>query len=429
MVDFPNLRKLRTFEAVARLESLGRAAVELNRSQPGLTQTLAKLEDEIGVALLQRGHAGSYLTEGGRILYLRTQRLLAQLSVAFTELIGPALVDQQRLGPLLGKITHNHLSCLIALAESGSADAAARIVDVSVQSLTRNVRELEQIIGRRLTRHTAQGPSMTSQAVELARRLRLASTEIEFAREEIAAARGSAHPHVTVGAMPQCATMVLVAAIDEFLRREPAATVKIEQKPYDSLLADLRQGRIDLIFGVLRKPDWVQDVDEEALFSNPYSILVRAHHPLTRRRSIMLEDFADYDWILPRAGTPLRIAFERLFEGASRKPISSIESSAVDLQVAMIANSDRITMMSAQEIRRAADGGAVIALKLPKTVVRGSDGIAMRAGWHPTPGKLLFLDVLRQQGRRVDAAANEIKSRFGQHSRPRRSVKRPAVFT
>jgi LysR family transcriptional regulator, regulator for genes of the gallate degradation pathway len=426
--DFPNLQQLRTFVAVARLESLSRAAAELHRSQPGVTQTLAKLERDLDVHLLERSHSGSYLTACGRILHLRTQRLFTEVELALTApLIGPPFADRSRLGPILRKVTSNHLRCLVALADSGSIESAARSVDISMPSLNRILRELGHIIGRRLTRDTVHGLSLTRQAAELARRLNLARKEIEYAREEIAAARGAAQTHILIGIMPQCATATLVSSIDEFLRREPEARVKVEQKPYDSLLADLRTGRIDFLYGVLRKPDWATDVHEEPLLTNPYLIMVRKRHPLTRQRSISLEDLADYDWILPRPGTPRRTAFESLFQRSRRKPTSAIETSAIDIQVAMVAASDRITMVPAYEITRAADAGAVVALDFRLRIARGHDGVATRAGWHPTAGKLSFLEILRDHARRACASDKSSTERVQPGSRIRWSGKEAVV--
>jgi DNA-binding transcriptional LysR family regulator len=279
-VDFPNLRHLRTFEAVARLESLGRAATELNRTQPGITQTIAKLEADFAVALMERRYSGTYLTECGRVLLARTIRLLSHLSMALSE---PSLVaaaaEPARAQSMIGKVTTSHIRCLIAFSEGNSVGAAAELAGISNSSLVRKIRELEQIIGRRLTRNTAQGGSLHPHGVELARRLKLAATEIEFAREEIAALSGVVQTRIKIGAMPHCAILVLVGAIDEFLRRQPGAHVTLEQKPYDTLLDDLRAGKIDFLFGVLRKPEWARDVEELPLFSNPYAIVVGRHHP------------------------------------------------------------------------------------------------------------------------------------------------------
>ena len=402
--DFASIRHLRMFEAVARLESLSQAAIEIGRSQPAVTQALDKLEKALGAAVIERRHSGSYLTDCGGILLLRTQRLFAQFEQALRDLfLVAAGAENARLQSTLNKITSNHARCLIATADGGSIEPAAINARVSKASLNRSIRELEQIFGRRLTRHTAHGAVLTQQGAELARRLKLAWKEIDYAREEIAAAQGLIQTQVSIGAMQQCATELLTSAIDEFLRRQPGARVSVESGSYDSLLENLRMGRCDFLFGVLRRPAWVTDVVEEPLLTGPYAIMARKDHPLTRNRSLTLEDFADYDWILARPGAPRRAAFDLLFEGARRKPESSIEMSSLEMQISIIETSDRLTLISAHETRRAARRGSVVALNFLPQVERSRDGVSTRAGWRPTAGQLSFLQILREHGRLADA--------------------------
>ena len=79
---------------------------------------------------------------------------------------------------------------------------------------------------------------------------------------------------------------MLSAAVDALLASYPAAQVQVVDGHYDALLADLRAGRLDLLFGVLRRPAWAVDVKEELLFDNPYVVVARARHPLTRVKRI-----------------------------------------------------------------------------------------------------------------------------------------------
>ncbi|CAN0366358.1 unnamed protein product, partial [Phaeothamnion confervicola] len=289
--ELPSLRHLRMFEAVARLESVSRAALEVNRSQPAVTQALAKLERTLGVHLIERRHSGSYLTDFGRIVLLRTQRLFALIELALTQpLVGAPFADTARLGPIVERLTSNHVACLIAIADGGTVSSARRGTNVTPRTLSRSAREIELIVGRRITRRSAQGTNLTQGGVELARQLRVAIKEMDYAQEEIAAARGEAQTTISIGAMPQCAMLVLASAIDEFMRCEPAAQIRIAHGPYDLLLGDLRMGRIDFLFGVLRRPEWASDVDEEALFDAPYAIIARRNHPLSRKRTLELDD-------------------------------------------------------------------------------------------------------------------------------------------
>jgi DNA-binding transcriptional LysR family regulator len=366
------------FDAVARLESVSGAAAEIGRSQPAVTQTIAKLERQLGVDLVERRRSGSYLTTFGRVLHLRTRRLFGMIEQALADpLVGAPLVDRARMRPVAARLTSNHANALIAMR--------------------RSVRELEQIIDRRVTRHGAQGLNLTPAGVELARQIRLAMKEMEYAQEEISAAHGVDHSTISIGAIPQCATTVLTAAIDTFARHVPSAIVKVDSGPYNPLLSDLRQGKIDFLFGVLRKPDWVTDVEEHPMFEAPYSIVARKSHPLARKLTPSLDDLAAYDWLLPQPGTPRHQAFHRMFENARRKPDANIETNRSDILEALLELSDRITMMSTHEARRLATKGSITILDYHPPMAPRFDGVATRTGWHPTPTGHRFLEILREQ--------------------------------
>ncbi len=56
--NLPSLRQLHVFEAVARHNSIGRAASSVSLSQPAVSQAIASLESRFGVTLFET--AGSH---------------------------------------------------------------------------------------------------------------------------------------------------------------------------------------------------------------------------------------------------------------------------------------------------------------------------------------------------------------------------------
>ena len=71
------LRVLKYFLAVAREESISRAAEQLHMSQPPLSRQIRELEEELGKQLLVRGSRKVTLTEEGMILRRRAEEILS----------------------------------------------------------------------------------------------------------------------------------------------------------------------------------------------------------------------------------------------------------------------------------------------------------------------------------------------------------------
>ncbi len=78
---------LETFLAVAQERSFSRAATRLRRTQPAVSQTIAKLEAELGETLLERSARDGSLTDAGEVLKDYAQKLL-NLRAEATDALG-----------------------------------------------------------------------------------------------------------------------------------------------------------------------------------------------------------------------------------------------------------------------------------------------------------------------------------------------------
>ena len=92
------LRVLQYFLAVAREQSISRAAESLHLSQPTLSRQLKDMEDELGKQLFVRGSRKITLTEEGMILRKRAEEILSLVKKARDEIV---LTDETVAGDIL----------------------------------------------------------------------------------------------------------------------------------------------------------------------------------------------------------------------------------------------------------------------------------------------------------------------------------------
>ena len=87
-------RVLRYFLAVAREESISRAAEVLHITQPTLSRQLSQLEEELGVTLFERGTRRIRLTDEGILLRRRAEEIIGLIDKTEKELTEQeALID------------------------------------------------------------------------------------------------------------------------------------------------------------------------------------------------------------------------------------------------------------------------------------------------------------------------------------------------
>jgi DNA-binding transcriptional LysR family regulator len=76
------LRQLRIFEAAARQLHFGRAAAEMNLTQPAVSLQLKGLEEQVGLPLFEQIGRRMHLTQAGDELLLHARAVLSQLRAA-----------------------------------------------------------------------------------------------------------------------------------------------------------------------------------------------------------------------------------------------------------------------------------------------------------------------------------------------------------
>jgi DNA-binding transcriptional LysR family regulator len=108
------LSQLEVFVAVARERTFSRAAEKLFRTQSAVSQTIRKLEDELGEALFDRSSREGVLTDAGQVLHEYAEKLLNLRSEAAESLVELRELQKGKLVIAANEFTVLYLLPLLA---------------------------------------------------------------------------------------------------------------------------------------------------------------------------------------------------------------------------------------------------------------------------------------------------------------------------
>jgi LysR family transcriptional regulator of gallate degradation len=384
----PNLRHIRLFVAFADRGSLTSAADALGISQPAASQAIHALEASLGATLISR--ADMTPTPEGDAALVRFRRI--------ADFIRRAPAAPRLSSRLDALIAWPHLRAISAFLAHSSFSAAARALGQSEPAVQRAAREAESIMGVPLFEGAGRGIRLTTAGQNAATAFSLAMTEFESARVDLLERRDRFEGKVAIGTLPLTRTFLVPDAVALLSERYPHARFEILEGSYDTLIAELDHGRIDMVIGALRRNFESRTLEQERLFDYELKVVGRAGHPLTRRSHVTLNDLADYSWIIARHGTPSRETFDLMAESfpVERPARRGIETGSLNVIRGILLKSDHLALLSTHQIRYDLEAGFLGIVDCPPPPSRRPVGLTLRRHWLPTRLQSEFLDILRE---------------------------------
>ncbi len=392
----PNLRHLQAFREVVASGSISAAAVRMHLTQSAVTQAIAAVERHFDASLFTRSASGMQPTPAGMICAERVERALTQLRDGLQELAGAELGAAEP-EQLFRRVSAAQLTFLIKLVEFRNFTHAARASGVSQPTMHRAARTLERTLDATLFEKTSYGVVPTREAEKLSRRAHLAFVEITQARADIDALRGRESGSTVIGAMPLARSFLIPNALIRFTQEHVEHAVSIMEGTYEHLLAALQSGQADFLIGAVRESRLSGGVVQEHLFNDPLSIVVRAQHPLAKKRKLTANDLSSYPWIAPRASSPLRVHFDALFNDLGiEAPARFIECNSSGASRAFLMEGDHMLLSSTNQVHYELQAGMLVCLPHPAGKVMRSIGLTVRDNWRPTQAQARLLTIVRE---------------------------------
>ncbi len=271
----------------------------------------------------------------------------------------------------------NQLRRFLVVAEAGNLRRAALQLHVTQPALTQSLHALEHTLGERLFDRGTRGVTLTDFGRALLPRARLILNERERIAADLASIRDGKAARLTVGVGPYFTRHLFPTAAARTLEKFAGAQLDIVDAHTSELATMLLEGSIDLAFCVHNpRLDTLPELQFEDIYSERYSVMARAGHPLARRARDA--ELNDYDWIVP--DVQITAGFlQRLFEQRELPPprwtVSTLSLSAM---VGMLANSDLLALLPQDFAQPDIAAGRIVRLPGITLAVLGRAGLLTR---------------------------------------------------
>ncbi|WP_182875456.1 LysR family transcriptional regulator [Microbispora sp. H10670] len=246
-----------------------------------------------------------------------------------------------------------HLRYFVAVAEHLSFTVAARELHIAQQSLSQQIAALEHALGARLFDRDTRGTRLTEIGrvflPEARAVLDRADAALQAARRAVRGETG----RLRLAFLVSTANYMMPPVVRAFRRRYPDVELAAEAVGIADLVAGLREDRYDAAF---TRPPLVDDLETEALVSEPVCAVLPTGHPLAGRAGLRLADLAAEPWVLTSRGSwpPWHLKYDDDFRTAGFEPRVVQRADGVPSLLGLVAAGVGVTRLarSAHSLRR-----------------------------------------------------------------------------
>ena len=234
----------------------------------------------------------------------------------------------------------------LAIIDSGSFSAAAALVGLTQQSLSKSLANLEADLGVRLFDRDTRNVSLTTYGEMLLSHARNIDAESHQIRRHLDDLLGVRTARLRIGAGLTAATHIVSSAVSRLSASRPTLRIHVIDGTSTSLLPMLMRGEVDAIVCVIGTPIEDSVVRQDVLFLQRMHLLARAKHPLDTGRKISLKRTLNFPWLVGWSPGGFDKAIANTFAHAGLKPpVPQIETTSFTLTRAVLATTDHIAVL------------------------------------------------------------------------------------
>lgn len=183
-----------------------------------------------------------------------------------------------------------HLRYFVAVAEEENVSRAAMRLHVSQPPLSRQVRDLEDLLGVTLFERTAKSLRLTEAGRFFLNEARAVLARAEEAERAVKALASGGRIDMNVGYAPSLAVDILPRVLREFSARRPHVRIHLHDLSTEEMLAGLRDETLHVCLMIEQSSRALRGFHAQQLRKYGVSVAVSPVHALARKKRCALTD-------------------------------------------------------------------------------------------------------------------------------------------
>ena len=290
----------------------------------------------------------------------------------------------------------HHLTYFLAVMESGNFSAAARALNISQPALTKSIRRMEELLGTPLFDRTPR-PVPTRFGRLLSRHARTILAGVGDLEQEVMLFQGLAGGHVSVGAGPLMADVIMGPALARLITHHPKLNVKLQIDHYSQFPAMLKAREIDFFVADVTALDRDPDVVVHPLPPRDVIWFCRAGHPLTRKRKLRMADLLQYPMIAPELTSLMIEQLNQLANNGTRYLLPSVVCSHYATIKQIVGSSDGFSGTINPRVLTGTGHDRFVRLRPSDAALRSNAGIVWLKDRVLSPAAHALMDEIKRE--------------------------------
>ncbi len=293
-------------------------------------------------------------------------------------------------------ITFRQLRLFMALAETGSVSAAARMVHVTQPTASMGLKEITDAIGVPLYEVVARKIHLTQMGHELAKTARAISGEWEAFEQQVDGVKGLTRGKLKV-AVVSTAKYFIPRILGTFCAKYPQIDIALEILNRDGVVNRLEENLDDLY--IMSQPPVHLDIEDEVFMPNPLVLVASKAHPLGNKKNLEIALLKGDKFIFREKGSGTRMTADAHFKRLKFKPDVRLELGSNEAIKQAVIGGLGVAVLSQYSLGDKADQEEVAILKCKEFPIESSWHIVSPKGKKLSPIATIFKKHLSEQSK------------------------------